>query len=692
MCSLDEGVGSFCGRIDDFGQGPPCTSPATSGGPLGSGSSIRNVSFVGPGRGQYTQETTYKYVGDGTGSFDIVMDPAAKSLERCDPLQYCCVCLHPNFPLCFFPFLLSVGLLSIVLWLLLRSQQVDLDCHANGASMDEWSDARQAWCCKNRGVCPEGFVARTVPLRGPGYCQVGLATWQTSWSDDKKRWCCNHFRIGCHDSQAYNCSEDQDGESSGWPDDKKVWCCLAAGTGCEKAPAGALFDCQAGRVNWWVSWTTEKKDWCCENESIACDAPPQLDRPDAAALSPSSTEEGAIPADAKAALGIDGPAPCDAICVLRDVAASCGARMRYTAKHLFGGHEGACAKAREHVVNQCSLCSSCSPSSSKCRDKASDSYKVHPPRFNCDDGLPSHWTARKRVWCCEHGGNGCSGGRTYNCSSGDSTSQGGWPAAKRRWCCSHASVGCSNATASASREPRSYNCTAGLSDWQRRWSDDQKAWCCSHAKRGCPSGNSTDGGDGAGEPRFDCDVGHSDRVLTWSEGKKAWCCEHRSRGCTSTSGSSPPFDCKDGLDRPEKWPLGKRMWCCENARAGCQPTTSLSPGHRTSAPFDCLAAYRNWKLAWSDAKKQWCCRYRGRGCGNNPLEPYDCNNGLLDWERAWDFGKKAWCCRHHGKGCSMSPTSIPFDCLDGFEDWQTLWTERKKDWCCSHRSRGCPVV
>jgi len=105
-----------------------------------------------------------------------------------------------------------------------------------------------------------------------------------------------------------------------------------------------------------------------------------------------------------------------------------------------------------------------------------------------------------------------------------------------------------------------------------------------------------------------------------------------------------------------------------------------------SLAFDCDEGYWNWEKGWSQAKQDWCCYHRARGCATTSVMPYDCDAGFSTWTAGWSLSKKHWCCHHYNKGCIVSQ---PYDCDAGFSKWQAGWSAGKKDWCCTHHRRGC---
>mmetsp|Transcript_20085 Transcript_20085/g.53850 ORF Transcript_20085/g.53850 Transcript_20085/m.53850 type:complete len:548 (+) Transcript_20085:2-1645(+) len=161
------------------------------------------------------------------------------------------------------------------------------------------------------------------------------------------------------------------------------------------------------------------------------------------------------------------------------------------------------------------------------------------------------------------------------------------------------------------------------------------------------------------------------------------------------------FDCEAGA---ANWKLGwsqaKKDHCCRTLHVGCE--------------FDCDAGFSNWKKGWSDKKKEYCCEEAKKGCkedeaiedekeaeekkvveekkngsfnatGDMPAgatEPYNCDAGLPNWEKGWSDQKKEWCCKEKSLGC-------PFDCDAGVENWEDGWSEDKKEFCCESTDVGC---
>eukprot|EP00930_Biecheleria_cincta_P068155 TRINITY_DN5530_c0_g2_i1.p1 TRINITY_DN5530_c0_g2~~TRINITY_DN5530_c0_g2_i1.p1 ORF type:complete len:424 (-),score=83.96 TRINITY_DN5530_c0_g2_i1:93-1364(-) len=122
--------------------------------------------------------------------------------------------------------------------------------------------------------------------------------------------------------------------------------------------------------------------------------------------------------------------------------------------------------------------------------------------------------------------------------------------------------------------------------------------------------------------------------------------------------------------------------------------------------------------AWSDTKKEYCCRTVGLGCPSSKLSSssadpldstvadtmtsgelsnsdavvvsgghiYNCQEGLQDVTALWDLDKQAHCCSEKGLGCPDNA----FDCDAGYINWVHGWSAGKKVWCCARTNRGCP--
>jgi len=304
--------GGACG----VGAGEDCTAcgVSCSGGGAGSGA----MSYVGVGQGQYSQETTYKYVGCG-GDFDAVR-------PRRDFTCLITTC-------CLLSLLLLIPLL---LWLLSGTISTGLyDCESGFMNWESaWSPAQQEYCCTTMGrgctttqpatfepvptqpPTPPPTMPPTPPPTPPPTAPRPIAPPapsgpvdpfncavdpENTWKADKQAWCCRIHHRGCPQPIAppvplpmpvpmpvlpqpappadpYNCADGFSNWQAGWSVGKKEWCCRVHGKGCPNsgggcAPVGTTsppYDCNAGFANWQQGWSVAKKAWCCTNAGKGC--------------------------------------------------------------------------------------------------------------------------------------------------------------------------------------------------------------------------------------------------------------------------------------------------------------------------------------------------------------------------------------------------------------------------------------
>merc|ERR1719400_2190170 len=96
------GGGDACGCDDACGTGPGAGCGAGGAGCGTSHDTTGVLSYVGAG-GDYKQETTYRYVGQGVGDFEMVAVPTN---------------FRSNICVCIIPLLLLLLLVPLLLWLL----------------------------------------------------------------------------------------------------------------------------------------------------------------------------------------------------------------------------------------------------------------------------------------------------------------------------------------------------------------------------------------------------------------------------------------------------------------------------------------------------------------------------------------------------------------------------------------------
>jgi len=254
------------------------------------------MSYVGSGHGEYSQETTYKYVGCG-GDFASVR-------PRRD---FTCIITG----CCLLSLLLLIPLLMWLLGCLTTS--LPFDCYEGSTWEAEWPQAKKDYCCMTMGrACPTRpttALPQTTPTVAPTpfptppptpppsppatpsgpvdpfNCAVDP---ESSWAADKKEWCCRIHHLGCPPTPApipittfpprpadpFDCNAGFANWAAGWSVAKKQWCCQHHGRGCATTgcvtigTTSAPFDCTAGFAN--NGWSVAKKAWCCTNAGKGC--------------------------------------------------------------------------------------------------------------------------------------------------------------------------------------------------------------------------------------------------------------------------------------------------------------------------------------------------------------------------------------------------------------------------------------
>jgi len=254
--------------------------------------------FVGAGKGCYRQETTYKYVGDGEGTFALaeVRGPAS----HVTPCPYiCCACI--GCLLCSMPWVLFLGLPRLRTSILSTNpgtgqhETWQYDCQLRKDDREHrfllmkherWTDKERTWCCQKYGQgCPS--------LASPFDCGAGLDNWERGWADNKIEWCCKHKQVACRtppkstSGSDFDCLAGYAAWEMVWSDEKKRWCCHHRNRGCPEttttkaaiaapttaataATTTAAFDCTAGFTRWKIGWSEDKKSWCCKHHERGC--------------------------------------------------------------------------------------------------------------------------------------------------------------------------------------------------------------------------------------------------------------------------------------------------------------------------------------------------------------------------------------------------------------------------------------
>eukprot|EP00428_Durinskia_dybowskii_P023738 CAMPEP_0170248342 /NCGR_PEP_ID=MMETSP0116_2-20130129/23965_1 /TAXON_ID=400756 /ORGANISM="Durinskia baltica, Strain CSIRO CS-38" /LENGTH=738 /DNA_ID=CAMNT_0010499233 /DNA_START=51 /DNA_END=2267 /DNA_ORIENTATION=- len=182
---------------------------------------------------------------------------------------------------------------------------------------------------------------------------------------------------------------------------------------------------------------------------------------------------------------------------------------------------------------------------------------------------------------------------------------------------------------------------------------------------------------------FRCSDGKCTKTRGLCNGKRN--CEDGSdeEGCdgvlntTSAAALSSPFDCfADYQEWKTAWTQGQKEWCCNEYHRGCGEEERFDCEEDPSADGEV-----------DEERKQWCCQHRGRWCGREHAG-FDCK----DWTSRWNSDKKSYCCKVERRGCTLltPPEYQPaYECASS-DDWVTKWTQAEKDWCCAARGVNCP--
>jgi len=280
--------------------------------------------YVGAGKGTYKATTSYTYVGQGVGEFDLV----GAQGRRCSVWVCCCSSVAACLVLAVVVFFSSTETTTTSVgdvtslpydcdagysnwrrgWSLgkkawccdhegracpPRSSSAPYSCElfGNPGAVQSWSISQKSWCCAHRGAGCSTSSAPSSPNTEHD-CGIGVPS---AWSITKKVWCCSRQNVGCptaapilapassplpkHMFQAppdtttdcrWNCEEGFHNWEKGWSDAKKAFCCKAMGRGCATTTTEGAYDCNEGYSNWAQGWSTGKKAFCCHTRGLAC--------------------------------------------------------------------------------------------------------------------------------------------------------------------------------------------------------------------------------------------------------------------------------------------------------------------------------------------------------------------------------------------------------------------------------------
>lgn len=162
------------------------------------------------------------------------------------------------------------------------------------------------------------------------------------WSITQKAWCCRYENKGCPEDNNYDCENHQSSWQS-WDLDKKYFCCGYDLEGCSGMVSDAKppgMDCAYQLEDWESAWSPAKKKLCCEQHNFMCDSVPEV------------------------------PQTCNHKCGIGEVDATCQERINWLVTHPkpdgLQGDPRACENAVSMVVQDCEVCSSCTPEDAGC--------------------------------------------------------------------------------------------------------------------------------------------------------------------------------------------------------------------------------------------------------------------------------------------------------------------------------------
>eukprot|EP00419_Tripos_fusus_P024170 CAMPEP_0172729980 /NCGR_PEP_ID=MMETSP1074-20121228/96508_1 /TAXON_ID=2916 /ORGANISM="Ceratium fusus, Strain PA161109" /LENGTH=963 /DNA_ID=CAMNT_0013557599 /DNA_START=72 /DNA_END=2963 /DNA_ORIENTATION=- len=319
------------------------------------------------------------------------------------------------------------------------------------------------------------------------------------------------------------------------------------------------------------------------------------------------------------------------------------------------------------------------------------STEEKPEVRDCHALEPSAWSDGKLQWCCKYFKWDCDHPSLFNCDAGLASWQMEWSAVKKVWCCKHRQKGCEVMTTTLEQ----YNCTMDSLRLQTGWSSVKKSWCCWHHGVGCvttPAHHVST----RGAPSIvigTSSMPASTAMSTTTRSKTATVTTTATSSTTtfmkpapSTTGkpvvASSKFDgiigkhtynCVLDLTRWQTaWDEPKRRWCCDHFHWGCgvpsatpaaasiKTTIAAIPATNaqvSSATFDCGAGVSHYKVAWSAAKRHWCCLKEHLACdkaSTGTTVAHNCSEGRATCITGWSLAKKSWCLKVGRQGCFLT--------------------------------------
>eukprot|EP00429_Kryptoperidinium_foliaceum_P101096 CAMPEP_0176248306 /NCGR_PEP_ID=MMETSP0121_2-20121125/33400_1 /TAXON_ID=160619 /ORGANISM="Kryptoperidinium foliaceum, Strain CCMP 1326" /LENGTH=334 /DNA_ID=CAMNT_0017587983 /DNA_START=146 /DNA_END=1150 /DNA_ORIENTATION=+ len=165
-------------------------------------------------------------------------------------------------------------------------------------------------------------------------------------------------------------------------------------------------------------------------------------------------------------------------------------------------------------------------------------------------------------------------------------------------------------TTSAAPETTSghFDCSAAAKSWWKEWSREKQRYCCDLTSGASvaplPQGRSSTGSPSIA--RRPCALGAQATGARDVQGV----------GCSAAGAEAVPpaaaFECqaREGA-WARAWSQEKKDWCCRTAKVGC-PASAASASEAGTSEFYCSS--KNGFSAWSAEHRHWCCQHAGMGC------------------------------------------------------------------------------
>lgn len=473
-----------------------------------------------------------------------------------------------------------------------------------------------------------------------------MADWEEGWSELKKSWCCYHEEIGCTTTTTTSTRTRTTRTQTTSTSTQTITLTntTTVTTSTRTSTTTPLYECMVDLEDWRFRWSAYKQKWCCEMQQLGC-----------------------------------------------------------------------------------------APTSTTTTTTKPDCWRSQP-------GEEVDWSPFRRQWCCKHEEVAC----TTTTSTVTSTSTSTQTDTNTTTTTTTETRTLTN-TSTTTTSSFEYACDRGLSTGIDTWDEGKKAWCCRHQKVGCTTTTTT-----TTSTTTTATATTSTRTVTFTTTSTSVTTTSTSstgtittttvtNTTTSTTTSSitttlPPFDCQiDFEDLEDCWSDRKKDYCCNHGHVQCpaEVLLALAPALTGQQPYRChkgtpkpnmtwdwesgwvlegdTRTYQcdqdleKWATAWSDSKKEYCCKQELKWCPKG-----------FRRELGWTDAKTEWCCDNENLGCDFTTSPAPatsapeptpqattsttegvpgaaaFDCQEDLGQSQTGWSEDKILWCCQNEQLGCP--